>query len=77
MEVKIEGTNNWFEMNDAKIVHSNQYEIDKLIEQSEMGIVFTQVREIRITKKGTYLVNDAEIKQIKEALCDLGDLTHS
>ena len=61
MEVKIEGTKNWFEMNDTKLIHSNQKLYDKLIEQSEIGVILMMVTEVRITKKGSYVVNDADI----------------
>jgi len=66
METKIEFSKNWFEMNETKIIYSNQPELDKIEEDKKLaGVNFlswTLTLEIRITKKGNYLINDSEIE---------------
>jgi len=67
METKIEFSKNWFEINDSKIIYSNQPELDKIEEDKKLAgenyLSWALTLEIRITKKGNYLINDSKIEE--------------
>jgi len=50
MQEKIEGTKNWFEMDDTKLCYTSKDE------KIEFQLVITEIRK---TKKGAYVINDA------------------